>query len=213
MARRNGKDAMAFQPVPNTAAVEIRFRLPGNVNAENQLHFTHPDPTFTDLVALVSTIDQYVEETWLPLMGSEVLYVETYARLLNAVEDFQNSQNAGSGPGTAAGVLLPNNASFVLALRSGLTGRSARGRIYLMPPTRNQLQDTNAVTGAVASAWAGALSGMATAAQVVDWEMVIVSRVTGGVKRPTGVTLPVESVGFTDTRLDSQRGRLPATGG
>jgi hypothetical protein len=105
---------------------------------------------------------------------------------------------------------MPLNVTLAIKRISGLTGRSARGRIFwsVIPISGMQL-DRNYVTQAWRDDAVAACNGLSVLGIGAGWLPVIVSRFSGGAKRPTGVTFPLTAYTTTDLRVDSQRNRLP----
>lgn len=205
---------MAFQPVPNTAGISLRWLLPTGVLAENTLYaryFDTPDPS--QLEELVEGIWGVVEELFLPQLSAACALREVYARGLTTEEDAQASFAEVVSPvGLIAGEPMSNNVSFAIARRSGLTGRSTRGRIYWPLVAKSQTTNGNFMNALQASLMVTALNTVDAIIQDAGATPVIVSRFTGGERRPVGVTYPVQDWITTDLRLDTRRGRMPGNG-
>lgn len=203
---------MPFQPVPNTAIFEFRH-IWDSQKVENTLYgrFTVPW-TAADLVVACDELRQYWVANMLPLMSSAVTLNSVYGRSLETVtaplhEDFTS---AGT-PGSVAAPALPNSNSWCITLRTGLSGRSGRGRNYILGLAEDRVT-ANVVSQAHADAWAAAYAGLTAVWANIGATWVIVSRRTGGAARPSGVTYPVTSSGYIDRIVDSQRRRLPGRG-
>lgn len=204
---------MAFQPVVDTVEIDIIYTL----NAEpvqNVLYAELPGGyILADLVALAAQIDTQVNGTWKPQQPPEAVYVRTEVRGLALQNDLTASNNTNAGPGLIGAATLPNNVTFSIKKESGLTGRSARGRLYWIGVPFNQIQATNenllnaayvtAIVAAVDSQRVGILA-------VGAWLPVLVSRFSEGIPRVTGRTFGWVSTTNVDDRIDTQRGRLPS---
>jgi len=103
---------------------------------------------------------------------------------------------------------LPVNNAIAIKRTSGLTGRSARGRIYWGNLAESHVTG-NLVQESVADAIVDFCNAVDAVAFALDWVAVIVSRTTAGAVRPTGVTFPVTQWSYSDLRVDSRRDRLP----
>ena len=106
---------------------------------------------------------------------------------------------------------MPGNVAFCCKLLTGHRGRSYRGRWYWggIPTsvvTHNAIDDTPA--GNLRTA----LAGLRAAANILGWEVVIISRVSEGAPRDPPIWTEVTSVAYTDTNLDSMRRRLAGRG-
>lgn len=201
---------MAFQSVPNTFVAEVRY-VSALKRIENTLYFENPagyDADFlTDFAEslFVAWGGNVVNE-----LSSELSLVEVYCKGLTSIVDVQALYIPGAPiAGGVVSASLPNSVACCIAFKSGLTGRSSRGRIYIPGIPEN------AVTG---DTFVGTFaSGMASSVAVAVNEAilpfpgtnhVIVSRVTGGAPRLIGETYIVNSYQSTDNEVDSRRSRV-----
>jgi hypothetical protein len=124
---------------------------------------------------------------------------------------------AGTGDPTHA---LPMGVAFALTLRTGLAGRSNRGRTFLMGLTTDFLasEHLNTVSATFAADFVLAYDSLIPAIVAGDAteSLVVVSRhwnagVPRGamVSRAAGITTPVLSFGYSNLLLDFQRSRAP----
>lgn len=201
---------MAFQSVPDTAKIEVIFERSG-VRMQNVLYARRAGGyNSSQINDLAVAVDQWMADEYLPGMVSDVTYVETIVTGQEFENDIQVSVNTNSGVGTNAGVGLPNNVTKAVTLESGLTGRSARGRLfYVGLPNGALTADENHVTAGVVTYLIDLIEALITVLTGIQWILVIVSRNTGGAPRPTGVTFTVTGASVSDTTTDSQRARLP----
>lgn len=110
--------------------------------------------------------------------------------------------------GTNVGLAEPNNVAFCVSLRTGLTGRSARGRWYHGGLTEDQVVGNELVSGAVTSIVA-ALDNLLSSVAGAGGVPVIVSYISGGAPRVGGpVKFVITDALAVDNIVDSQRGRL-----
>jgi hypothetical protein len=104
--------------------------------------------------------------------------------------------------------------TFSITARSGLAGRSFRGRTFLigMPTTAAADAELNTISGTYAADMVSAFNAMVTSVPIGDagFVPVICSRVTLGAPRVAGVTTPITSFGFHNLIVDFQRRRAPA---
>lgn len=201
---------MTFQSVPDTVAVELRYRMRLKP-MENILYFHYDVPyDVNDLEELA----QLIKGGWIadakPNLSADLTLDEVYAKSLNLPIDIQHSEFVI--PPEAGSVVVeaePSNVALCISLRSGLTGRSARGRIYV-PGIPGSVVVGDVVTTGFGAAMLNWLDTMRTelAGLTTPPTWVIVSRRTAGAERPTGVTFPVATAIITDYTVASQRGRL-----
>jgi len=110
--------------------------------------------------------------------------------------------------GTATSEALPGSNAFCVSLRSGLTGRSARGRYYWGGLTQDQVL-LNEVNSGVVTSIVAAMDNLISTIEGIEANLVIVSYISGGVPRPGGpVKFIVNDALAVDNTVDSQRGRL-----
>lgn len=201
---------MVFQPVINTVEAAIIFDQT-TVSTSMTFHFERPDPYDQLLIeALASALDAWAGVLLMPNLGNQLGYVRTEVRGLSSENDLTAQANLNSGVGGIATNALPNNVAWSVRRLSGLTGRSARGRVYVPGIGMTMLQtNENLIQVALGDNIVEQLNNIIGPTAALGWTHVIVSRYSGGVRRPTGVTFPVVEYSPRDYRLDSRRDRLP----
>lgn len=201
---------MAFQSVPETAEAVCRVSV-NDVVTTNTFYFRKSGGyDQTAINTLADAVDAWYTAQMKPKLCIEATYLDTVVRGLESLNDLTAVNNDGTGAGAVGGEVVVNHTSFAVKRLSGLTGRSARGRIYITGmPIVNQQADENRITQAAADAYVTALDALKTAAAAVGWQEVIVSRYSGGVQREEGVVFVVVNYAYTDLILDTQRGRMP----
>lgn len=114
--------------------------------------------------------------------------------------------------GSHSGGSLPNNVTLATKLATGLTGRSRRGRSYLVGLPLTQLETgSQTVADSYITLLQGAFADLLTALAVEGFNLAVLSLVSGGVPRTEGLLTDVTSV-VTNDVVDSQRRRLPGRG-
>jgi len=204
-----GENAMAFQSVPETAEIVITYLH----QAEQMVSTMHAQLvggySISTLQLLADAVDAAMPTTFLLQQSVEAQYINTTVRGLELENDQEAIANANTGPGLLAGIALPGNVTLSVKKGSGLTGRSARGRLFWIGLNRSQLQtNENFVLTASTLAIVAVVEGMRVAIAATTWTPVIVSRFTGGLKRATGKTFPWTVTSAVNDTVDSQRGRL-----
>jgi len=177
-------------------------------NVLNVVYPTQPDQSALD--DLTAAADAVMAETWLVTMKSNIVYLDTHARGLTDIVDVESINNDSTGTGTyTAGSPLPNNVTFAVKMTTGLTGRSARGRMYVVGLSTDHLEGVNSVTADLADYWVTALEAMQAAIAGVGASLCVLSRQNDSVVLAEAVPRPVTGVSYTNRNTDSQRGRLP----
>jgi len=203
------KTSMPFIPVPSTAMATLTYEYASGSVAQNRLFCATSDPpVFSDLEEIGDALYDVVVAQLIPIMSSWAQLDGIRVRAMNEEEGllFEDT-NAYPVPGTLVSS-APTGAQVTATttLNTGLVGRSARGRVYLVgiPPggfTDNRLTDV--YQGQLQTAWNAIVSAMETAGHALQ----VVSFFDGGVARTEGRPLPVLSA-TARFPLATQRRRL-----
>lgn len=206
---------MEFIPVPNVAEVEIRFLRYDQI-CENTLSFKKGSAI--DLPAL-QFIAEHVSLWWFTYLrgyqsGSLVL-TEVFAKDLTYEDGlgYACTTHAGQSGSSTVGVDMPANVTWAISFRTGYTGRSYRGRNYVLGLRSTWLTLNNvsaAYREAMLAAYRRLLPGGGS--DPTPWWWVVVSRRHNKAWREEGVATAVSSVTSTNDHLDSQRRRLTGRG-
>lgn len=200
---------MVFQSAPDCAEAVIKCTAAG-VPVNNVMNFWHPGGYLqSDIDALAAAVDGAIDPNYVGIMNTDTTYDSTLVRGLTNAIDLSAAANASAGPGLFGTHPLPNNVTLCVSLRSGFTGRSARGRFYTIGMDDGFLQTTNTVTAAYRTGAISLVQAIITAAAAVGWHAVVLSRFAGGARRVVATHLDITSVITVNDDTDSQRGRLP----
>ena len=116
--------------------------------------------------------------------------------------------------GTGGADLLPPQCSEVLSWKTSLQGRSYRGRTYLPPLTEAENNAGTLISTAITNLntiVTQMLTVFGPAGTNTDWQFGIISRVNGGVPRPTPTFAAVVS-GACRSTIRTQRRRVLGVG-
>ncbi|KKK92037.1 hypothetical protein LCGC14_2706930 [marine sediment metagenome] len=200
---------MAFQAVLNTADIVITYQQNSRQINNILQAFLPTKYDLGDLKLLADAVDVSVAANWLPVQTLDCSYLRTTVRGLEFENDQEATADANAGVGGSVNTGLPNQVTFSIKKQSGLTGRSARGRVYWIGLTRAQLQtDENKLIIVESDVIESKVDAMRAAISATIWQAVIVSRFKDNVKRPTGVVKNWISSEAVDIRVDTQRPRL-----
>lgn len=112
-------------------------------------------------------------------------------------------------PGGQGGDAVPNNVAGMITLRTGFTGRSKRGRLFIPGLAESNVSNnTPAPTVMADIVTALELVNAGIDAILPGAYLSIVSFFNAGVARPNGMTFPITSF-EARTKLGTQRRRLP----
>ncbi len=203
---------MAFQKVVATAEIDHIFTLNGVLVQNTHYAFLPGGYGLADLQALADKIDLVFPTTFVTEQPPEAIYIRTEVRGLEFENDQVASQGLSNGPGTNGTNTMPNNVTFSIKKSSGLTGRSARGRVFWIGVPNGVIDpvNENLVTGVWAAAVVADIDFIRTQIATVGlWQAVLVSRVKDNLPRTEGKTFPWLSTTNIDLRVDTHRGRLP----
>lgn len=210
-----------FVPFPTSAEFALQFTQHTGEFAENTFGVDiGATPTSTNMTPIANAIMNWWKDgagganyRSAMCVGTELL--GCYARSLVAegapsvvvVPPF--SETAGTDTHTP----LPTGVSFSMTARTGLAGRSFRGRTYLIAMTSNVLASgsEDQMYGPNADAFVTAFNGLITAIGAVTGtpKLAVLSRRHNNAWRTTGVATPVIAYGYHDLWLDYQRRRAP----
>lgn len=202
---------MAFQAVPDCAEVTIVGELAGQA-CINTLYFTQSgDWGVDELDELLFAVDNLWGSFVDTYLCDNYDYLRVEGRGLRSVADVQSSLDTSATSGGVSGA-LPGNVTIACARRSGLTGRSQRGRVFVGGIPSGARDTDNTISTTLAAAIEAVFTAIDAAAAVVDWTGVIVSRVQGGVPLAPAVAYTIAEWVIVDRVLDSMRRRLPGRG-
>lgn len=205
---------MPFVPAPNIVMVEWRCtRLSQKIENRLMVNFLGvPEPA--DMSSLAVEMWDWWETDHSLNLSQTVLLNEVVMTYMGAADGPQVTYAPdATTTGALVSIDLPNECSFCVSLRSGLRGRSARGRWYTLSVVNDQMLDPNFLTSAAANAFVADLNALRTIINTAGYIPTIVSYRSGGVPRPGGpVYYAFENAIATDTGIDSMRRRKPGVG-
>ncbi len=209
--RRKSENVMAFQPAPACCSVSMPYidQSDGTFIGENVLHFKRDDDTaytYSQLGQLLTDIQGWWYDNIRVITSTDCRQANIYARGLASEADVYDTL-VTAVQGTQLNDRMPANVTLALAFKSGLTGRSANGRIYMCGMAETQVEG-NKVTTAYAGALLDAWDGFPGAVSAHGNTHVVLSRWSNGVKRTNALPYPVVSYVLTDTRVDTRRARM-----
>lgn len=209
---RSEDNAMPFVPVPLVVQAELIYTWDGQI-VENVLHY---EPSVPPTPALMEQLGAALV-TWFnadvgPYVSNTVSLIEV--KLTDLTTAFAPVVNFSTGlpiTGDRVSASLPNSVALVMTKRTGLRGRSFRGRVYQVGLCEDQVT-ANAVIG---TSLAGLITSWNNNIEITTagatWEMVVVSRWENNIERSEGLATEVTNF-TTDGRIDSMRRRLPGRG-
>lgn len=203
---------MASPVTPGLVRAEFRCTWNGQL-VENVMFFDFGASTYSqgDLEDLGAVLADFAADM-VPLQGPTCIQREFYIEGYQGEGSMSHTEGLGSTPGTASGDGLPNNCGLCVSFRTGLTGRSRRGRNYTIGMTESH-QAAGVVNSTYRNAVLAAYSALAAnLAANTDWVHNIASFFSNGEPRLQALKTPVTAYQVVDDFVDSQRRRLPGRG-
>ena len=202
---------MPFIPIPNTAMHTVNYTWLGQL-VQNVFHVRYAGPPdSTDIGVANDVIANWWNTEIEPNVSNQV----------EARSIIGTSQHVANGPqfttafapgsvGQLTSPSMPSGTTVAVSWRTGLSGRSFRGRTYHVGLVEGQIVG-NEIDGATHSLLIGNYAQLLTDLLTSDLVLVVASRYTNNAPRVTGVATVINSV-LLDTFIDSQRRRLAGRG-
>lgn len=204
---------MAFVPAPNIVMAEVRALLDGQ-HIENRFMLNAQEAVTPAIVQSIATsVLVWATAEYFPLLPNAVALVEVFARDLTTADGSQYSATpAIATVGGQASIPMPNETTFCVSFRSTASGRSARGRAFVLALPQ-PLVVGNIINATLRGQLVDAFNALRTQMDTDGTPLTIVSYVNGGIPRPGGpVYYPVVNCVSVDNVVDSQRRRKPGNG-
>jgi len=181
---------MAFTAFPEGARGDIFFSWNG-VGTSIGLHFEKPTPIPADFVTLALRLAVDFAANMRAFQTAEVVMGDVVVRDLSSVGAPKFTDSSSSGllglDGTDA---VPNNTAPIVSHRTLATGRSGRGRTYLVGLSEVKESNGLLLSGtrdSILAAWGVFI----TAVEVSGWVFSVAQQFSAGVRLVTGVMRPV----------------------
>lgn len=200
---------MAFVSIPDCFKLEVEYIVAG-ASAYNVLHIRTTVPEEAGMAEALTLIaaDSLVPGL-VTVMSNQCRVSTLTVTSLSSAAGQVAVRNVAieDGTGLILSPALPNSIAMVVSHRSGLAGRSNRGRSYLTGLPEEYLTGntwSTTATGAARTAFLAFSVGL----QTDGYAHVILSRQRNKLPLPVPEMVPV--VGYVvDTRVDTQRRRIP----
>lgn len=203
------EDAMPFIPVLNTARCAVSYEDNAGNEAANVFHIRQTDGSID--ASILSTMADIVEN-WLEVTWSAFVPTTWRAKQIDLLDlttegSFFHSR-AIDAQGLDTAEALPSTVTIAISLRSAFSGRSRRGRIYHVGMSDSRVAG-DYVTEAAATAYINGYETLRSDLIADNAELVVVSFVSGGVPRVSGLVTPITNITLVDRKVDHQLRRSP----
>jgi len=205
---------MSFVAEPNIIQMEWRYTIAGQ-KCENRVNIDFlSEPNLSNLTSFATGAWNWWENTYSAWISDQVNLREVVATQMGIQNGVQYTYAPDTTTvGQITGECLPNETSFCVSLRSGVRGRSARGRWFVAGIPNAGRADTNNLNSTYAEGYRSSLQTYIDAIAANDVFVSIVSLRNNNAPRVGGpVYFIVTSAVIVDTVLDSQRRRKPGVG-
>lgn len=195
-----------YQPVTAVVQCQLFGRVDGQVTI-NDLYFQAAGAiTPLGVTTLVDAVAGWFGGSLAPLLSDDWATERVIGTDLTTATGFRIDEAAVT-IGGVTGEANPNNVAAVVSLRTAQRGRSARGRNFV-PAIPGAAVTLNTIDPAFIADLLTAYTELVGAGTfVAGWELVVVSRVTGGLARATGLAIPVTNVVMVTNTVRSMRSR------
>jgi hypothetical protein len=197
---------MAFQAAPSIVQTTIEGRQDNQLTINDLFWFASGTITPTSVSTLLTGLFNWVNTTLSPLLSRDLSFTRIRAVDLSSATGLAQEQAIGAVGGVDVEA-APNNVAACVSLRTAQRGRSGRGRNFV-PGIPNSVITLNTLDPTFITDLVSAYSTLIGAgAFVAGWELVVLSRVTGGVPRAVGIGIPVTDAIMVGNSVRSMRSR------
>lgn len=204
---------MVFVPALGVAKVELRSTL-DDQQVENTLFFyLGANPVDSDFETLGDELVTWYSTSVVPNLSTEFVFREAYVTDLTSQSSPTFTRTpVAPVPGQNGSPVLPSNVAFTVSFRTNGRGRSSRGRNYISGLTDVQVAG-NELSALIANTFVSAYEELLPGGgALTNGVWGVLSTISNGAPRATGLFQNITTVLYTDLTIDSQRRRLPGRG-
>lgn len=201
--------AMPFIPAENTVRTAIEYLSTYGDTAANVQHYRFDGgaPAAADIDDLHDAIKDWLTTDW-GNAASNQWQTDLITSTDLTVPDGIQVTSLFTQPGYLTSPALPSQDTIAVSMRTGLSGRSRRGRNYHVGLAENQVEGSRLLLAAatnIITAWFPLIAKV----QAAGWTLVIASFQANKLPRTTALLTPVTDMILTDTVIDSMDTRKP----
>lgn len=204
---------MAFQPAPGVAKVTMEYTQFGDTFVNTYHVKTEENWALEFLEGLVAIFWAWFQDEQADSISNTVTLSRIVARDLSTeFAAFLEFSPIAGNVGEKTSPAMPGNVTAVVSWGSGLTGRSTRGRTYVVGLTEEDVTGNELTSGArtaINTDYAQLRNNINGGD--INWSMAVLSRVQNGVPLAEAIAYQITSVA-TDQFIDSMRKRLAGRG-
>jgi hypothetical protein len=197
---------MAFQPAPSILQTTLEGRMDNQLTINDLFWFSSGAITASSVNSLLTNLFNWLNTSLSPLLSRDMAYTRIRAVDLGSATGLAQETPAPFAGGVDVEA-APNNVAACVSLRTAQRGRSGRGRNFI-PGIPNSVITLNTLDPTFVTDLVNAYAILPGAGGfTAGWELVVLSRVTGGVPRTVGIGIPVTDVTMVGNSVRSMRSR------
>jgi len=202
---------MAFHAIPQAVMAEVRWLLDSQ-KCENRIYVDVFATPTTEIISNVSDIVAgWVVASYVPHVNGAVRFTDVVVTDASNAVGIQQTTVVDT-VGSLTGAMLPNETSFAISLRTGLRGRSGRGRWFLPPPQEDERSGINLVTGTYATNRVAMMQDLIDNLATAGFRACVVQQFEDKVRLTPPIKHHYTVASSVDLTLDSMRSRKPGNG-
>lgn len=197
---------MAFQPAPGIVQATLEGTVDGQLTINDLYFFSSGTITVGTMTTLLNALLNWFTTNLASLLSDDWSAVRVRLVDLTTATGL-TVENPAVQVGGVAGEANPNNVAACVSIRTAQRGRSGRGRNFV-PGIPGSVVTLNTLDSGFISDLLTAYSALVGAGTfAAGWQLVVLSRVTGGSPRANGIGIPVTSVTMVGNSVRSMRSR------
>jgi hypothetical protein len=185
--------------------------IANGIYCENVLHFRRSAPYDAAALTDLRTIaDNWHNTSWKAALSNQTGLVRIRTKALDSLgSPMEEYALAGVRYGSQGFAPYPNSVSFCVKIATGLTGRSYRGRYYVIGVCNaTAFVSGNQVVAGQVTDYVSRLNTLKTNTAASGHTLGVMSYMSGGNWRAAGLFTPATGFVAVDSYLDTQRRRL-----
>jgi len=195
---------MPFVAVGDHARISIEYRSVDGAPAANVFYVRDNlgGIDFARLDYMIDVVEGWAQSSWDANVSEDWAMTRIVARSMDS-ETAPVADRTVNIPGLVVQDMLPGQNTACMSLRTGIPGRSYRGRLYHVGLHKGNI-DLGRLTSSTLTALLVVYSAFRTTWPIDDMQLMVVSFIADGEPRVTPVSTPVTSIILVDDKVDSQ---------
>jgi hypothetical protein len=197
---------MAFQAAPSILQTTLEGRMDNQLTINDLFWFSSGAITSISVNSLLTNLFNWLNTSLSALLSRDMAFTRIRAVDLGSPIGLAQEMTAAFTGGVDVEA-APNNVAACVSLRTAQRGRSGRGRNFV-PGIPNSVITLNTLDAAFITDLVNAYNNLTGAgAFTAGWQLVVLSRVTGGAPRAVGIGIPVTEAVMVGNSVRSMRSR------